>query len=452
MSSWFTGWFGADPEYNSDSDEEDKKEVKQNANGTTDVVVEEKPEEKLHIPRGHIMTINKNFEQLTEHLISHDQQKVIVITQFEPPPDTVDAVAEKIEKKIIKQRARAMANDDDNDFGYFPPDMRGTYSNSSNHHAHSPSDNTSTNNGSRRIEAVDIDFNTTIELYSAYGVLLHTVHSRPDLVEKGQKKKNTKNNKKNAASSSLNDNKITCCRLVEATAEGPNEDQKKKKISPLRFRTDAFSLCLRPPFEKNEDDDEDEELKKVKKNPIIDKVEALVQKAAHLEGIAYMLITVTFPTLDLELKAIESSELVRHTNGQLTTTKVITRKVPRTNRFLTRVLVVDPKAPETHLSPLEICRFTSTVDNYDRTDKDRVQLVGMFHVSPPSWTWQFRSTNHYKPVPPKKLKITVHEVIRQGMTDMLSMLSSVEDDFDDDSKEYNSMVKLRMLRIFELTK
>jgi hypothetical protein len=444
MSSWWSQVFGTAEakEAEIDSDESDSEEKKTNDKQTEESTDEPKIE-RLYIPRGHIMTINKNYEQLLEQLIAHEQQKVIVVTHFEPPAENVGIDMEKIEKNVTKKHRNRVADDDDFDFGFFPPDMRGTYSPTISNEV-----TRTISASSRRTEGVDIDFNTTIELYSAFGTLIHKVHSRPDLAEKTDKQKKQSKSavKKSAVQSALNDHKITCCKLVASTAQVPNEDLKKKKVSPLRYRTDTFSFCIREPFVKSEQDEDDEEQNiPIQKNPIIDKVEALHQKPAHFEGVAYMLVLVSFPMLDIELKSSQSSELVRHSNGQLSTTKVVIRKTPRTNRFVTRVLVIDPKATESHLSPLEICRFTSSVDNYERLDKDRHHLVGMFHIAPPAWVWQFRSSNHYRPIPPRKLRIKVHKISKLSkVLSISSALTSInEDNLDgEDNGEYNSYVQL----------
>ncbi|KAL0489281.1 hypothetical protein AKO1_010599 [Acrasis kona] len=394
---------------------------------TTDSPIKRSDSDKANaIPIGQIMIQNKDFE-IDDYLIHNGQQKMLLDVSFYYPPEVIEQtkVTEKKEPSIkykVKPAKIKSTEEDDIEFGIYPPDMRGNYNAST-------STNQSQSNKSKS-EQVHIDFNTTIELYSASGTIMHTIHSRPELIEQVKKKKASKKEENNI--------KTSCCKLISTSSEELHtllQDRRRKlptnqpkfnsNIFPLKTRSDTFCICLRTSddLKVEESEDDQEEAKYVEKNHMFEKLQSLPQEPCTAEGVAYVMINVNFPTLDVDLKASEGVETKRGFDQKLVNNRVLTKKSPKTNKILTRVLIVDHKG-----SLIELCRYISTIENNNLYNKDNNQTTGLLHFTPPTWLWQFRSTNHFKFISPKRLKIRVIKVTRKTQLSFASILEDAQDD------------------------
>lgn len=122
------------------------------------------------------------------------------------------------------------------------------------------------------------------------------------------------------------------------------------------------------------------------------KLENLLIKTKSLLNakISFVLFKIQFPNVDQQLQPVMSK---KKQGGY--SRKVVIKKTPRTNRFVTRC--IDSSTNE------EFCRFITLVDPIH--NKDAV-LVGMVYHDSEADCWKFRATNTFQPFPPKSLIIT----------------------------------------------
>jgi hypothetical protein len=305
------------------------------------------------------MGLNKNFI-LSSHLQRHNLKHISVVTSFVPPSANEKHEKEQLAmqhmSKSSSSKSRANDEDEDFDYGYFPRDMiiKPKSSTITKTSASKPLMGAKKKDENVTYREIDVYFETSYELFTHFGSKLHRTSTRN-------------------MTDAITINSYSCTRFI-------NDDM----IIKLSEKTDLT---------KTEHPRADHATIRLRESKGVSNDEA--ETEAHEEGVHYILINVELPAVQ--------SQLEKYTTKKNTRTQAFVQPVPRTNRFITRIFAGDISKID---EPYELCKFTTLLDCND----DKPQTVGLIYFDRSTEQWGYRSTNCFRPVPPKKLLIKVEEL------------------------------------------
>jgi hypothetical protein len=137
-----------------------------------------------------------------------------------------------------------------------------------------------------------------------------------------------------------------------------------------------------------------------------------LESTTHDEGVHFIMISIKLPGVKTQLEKYKTKR-----NNRVLSNSFV-QPIPRTNRFVTRIFAGDITKIE---QPHELCKFTTILD----CNSDSMQTVGMIYYDKQEEVWNYRSTNYFRPVSPKKLVVqveTLDKVIPSSFTTIVSQI------------------------------